>query len=641
MNAMVELGMWSWNMGNDRVVWDNDRPRVIFGLAPGDPPINAEAFVAEFLHPDEADSFAQAVARAGQAGCSFHFIGRIRRRCDGQERWVEMIGRCQPNQHADAGVHMLGTVDDVTDRKLADEKLRLSEAKYRNLFESMDEGYCLIEMVVDAAGVPQDYRFVETNPAFLAQSGLADATGRTIRDLVPAIERHWIDIYGEVAKTGQPRRFVQHSAAMGRWFNVYAAPLGTPGPALVALLFNDVTAQRRTEDELRLLAAELAEADQRKNQFLAVLAHELRNPLAPLRSGLEVLRRAPGDAAALQRTRPMMERQVAQLESLVSDLLDVERIRSGKLALRHEHVDLASLVRAAVETSQPLIDAAGHQLTLDLPQPPLWLDTDPTRIAQVLSNLLNNAARFTPQGGRIGLRARARGTQVDISITDNGLGIEADQLQALRALFAQAPPTRPQVQEGMGLGLSLVQQLVGLQGGQVQVHSDGPGLGSRFCVCLPLSAAQPSVPDMAALHPDDAEQDAAQQDVDLTPCVGRRVLVVDDNRDAGESLALLLELGGHTTQVAFSGPQALSMVQEFQPQLVFLDIGMPGMDGCQVATALRKDPRTRNLFLVALTGWGADDDRARTREAGFDHHITKPADPLAIDAVLLAVDVRG
>jgi CheY-like chemotaxis protein len=367
-----------------------------------------------------------------------------------------------------------------------------------------------------------------------------------------------------------------------------------------------------------------------------MLAHELRNPLAPLRSGLELLRKAPDDKTALQRTRPMMERQLRQLEQLVKDLLDVGRINDGTLALRRERVELEALVRVAVEASQPLIDAAGHSLELQLPPESLWLDADPTRMAQVLSNLLNNAAMATPPKGHIMLRVRPQGDDAEVCVIDNGAGMDAPTLQRVMGKLGQGA-TRPVQQpdgDGFGVGLALVRQLVALHGGEVKAHSDGPGQGSRFTLLLPqhpLRTAPAAEPDAVAMQVDG---------VDLTPGIGRRVLVVDDNRDAGESLAMLLQLGGHTTRVAYNGVQALEVAADFAPQLVFLDIGMPGMDGYAVAKALRVDPRTRQAMLVALTGWGAEDDRERTRAAGFDHHLTKPADPLAIDAVLLAADGR-
>ncbi|MET0208233.1 MAG: response regulator, partial [Burkholderiaceae bacterium] len=271
-----------------------------------------------------------------------------------------------------------------------------SELRYRTLFEAMDEGYCLIEMLFDDRGEPHDYRFLEANPAFELQTGLVDAVGKTVRDMAPGHETHWFRIYGDVARTGRPTRFVQEARQLGRWYDVYAVRMGADGSDRVAVLFKDITEDKRVQDELRRVSEQLAAQDRTKNEFIATLAHELRAPLAPLRSALEVMKRSPGDAGRIERMREMMERQLTHLVHLVDDLLDIGRVANGKLQVRREPVDVAGIISRAVEATQPLIHERGHGLDLSLPRTPLIVSADRTRMAQVIGNLLTNAAKYTP-----------------------------------------------------------------------------------------------------------------------------------------------------------------------------------------------------------------------------------------------------
>ena len=510
---------------------------------------------------------------------------------------------------------------DQTERQLAEDSLVASRARYRALFEAIDEGFCLIEMLFDEAGQPVDYRFLEANPAFEKQTGLAGAVGRTMRELIPAHEDDWFQIYGEVALTGRPVRFVNEARELGRWFDLYATRVGGEGSRTVAVLFSDITARKRSEDELRRLAAELSEADRRKNEFLATLAHELRNPLAPLRNGLQMMRLAADNPVAVAKAQDMMERQLGHMVHLVNDLLDVARISSGKLDLRMEHVPLKTVVASAVETSLPLIEKGRHELHVDLPDEPLVLNADPTRLAQVVSNLLNNAAKYTPAGGRIALAAHREGGEVVVRISDNGIGIAPESLSLVFEMFTQASGSAYRVQGGLGIGLSLVRRLVELHGGTVSASSEGEGRGSSFTVRLPLAGA-------------DALPATRESGRPPGPARGLRVLVVDDNIDAAESLSALLQMAGHEVTVARDGAEGLARAAEMHPEAVFLDIGLPDIDGCEVARRLRAMPQTAHALLVALTGWGAEEDRARSREAGFHHHLTKPAEPAVVEQLL-------
>ena len=515
----------------------------------------------------------------------------------------------------------------------AADAIRNGEQRYRDLFDAIDEGLCVIEMIYDPAGRPVDYRILEANPAFEKQSGLADAVGKTILELVPGFDGHWFETYGEVARTGEPVRLVDEAKALGRWFDIYANRIGGPGSRKVSVLFTDITERIRAEDDLRRLAAELSEQDRRKTEFLATLAHELRNPLAPIRNGLRIIGMATGDPRTLDRTREMMDRQVGHMVRLIDDLLDIARVSSGKVDLRKENVTLRAVMAGAVETSLPLIEASGHQLTLRIPDEPVLLNVDPTRLAQVLSNLLNNAAKYTPDGGRIELSAALENNQVTVSVTDSGVGIPKESLMKVFQMFNQVGRNMDRAQGGLGIGLSLVRGLVELHGGTVTAASEGSGKGSTFSMRLPQVA--PGLAQQAAAEPDAADSGAGASS--LVAVQSLRVLVVDDNVDAAESLAMIIEMGGHTTRVANDGQQALQVAGEFSPEVVFLDIGMPGKNGYEVARELRKTANGRQPVLVALTGWGADSDRLRSREAGFDHHLTKPAEIAAVEQLLAGV----
>ncbi|HZT80802.1 MAG TPA: ATP-binding protein, partial [Gemmataceae bacterium] len=371
------------------------------------------------------------------------------------------------------------------------------------------------------------------------------------------------------------------------------------------------------------IAQDLAEADRRKDEFLAMLAHELRNPLAPLRNALELLRLNQNDAAAVGQARDMAERQVRQLARLVDDLLDVSRITHGKINLQKEPVEFRRVVERAVESTRPLIAERRHRLEVSAPPEPLWLDADPTRLEQVLANLLNNAAKYTPEGGRIWLEAGRESGEVVARVRDTGIGIAPEMRGRIFELFAQADRSvASPSQWGLGIGLALVKRLVEMHGGAVECHSAGPNQGSEFVVRLPLLREGPC--------PKPAPRPAAC----AAPGPGLHVLVVDDNADAAESLAMLLRLKGHDVRLAHDGPSALRAAHDRPPDVAVLDIGLPGMSGYDLAKALRQEAGLDRALLVALTGYGHDEDRRRSAAAGFDHHLVKPVEPEALQALL-------
>ncbi|HEX9206598.1 MAG TPA: ATP-binding protein [Steroidobacteraceae bacterium] len=371
-------------------------------------------------------------------------------------------------------------------------------------------------------------------------------------------------------------------------------------------VFVDVTDEKRAIEQLQ-------EADRRKDEFLAILAHELRNPLAPMRNAIALLRAKGLPSPELQWARDVIERQMEQLTRLIDDLLDMSRIRSGKIQLRRERIDLAQVVHGAVEASRPLLDQYAHQLAIELPAEPIPLHGDLVRLAQVFCNLLNNAARYTPRGGSISITAGREGATAVVRVRDNGIGIPADMLPKIFDMFTQVDRSLERTRGGLGIGLTLVRKLVELHGGTIEARSGGAGQGCEFIVRLPV--AEPATGTVPAPSPRETARTAP---------ASRRILVVDDNRDAADGLALLLQTSGHEVQVAYDGCEAVRAARAFQPDLVFMDIGLPGLNGYDAARAIRGEPWGQRMALVALTGWGQDEDRRRSREAGFDHHLVKP-----------------
>jgi PAS domain S-box-containing protein len=487
------------------------------------------------------------------------------------------------------------------------------------------------------------------NPAGRAMAGLglkADIRGARLLDFFSDDCRAFVRtdvlpaLLGAVQKWEGELSFATPAAggAVPVYFKGFAVH-GADGAHLgLATITRDITEQKRAEDELRRIAADLSEADHRKSEFLATLAHELRNPLAPIRTGLDLLRMAPANAAGAAatgganagRVHEMMDRQLGQLIHLVDDLLDIARITRGRIELKKEAIDLRTAVSMAVESSCALIQAGGHQLQVHLPDEPLPLEADLTRLVQVLSNLLNNAAKYTPGGGRIALAAWREERQAVVAVTDSGIGIAPEAIGSVFEMFTQVRSSLDRAQGGLGIGLSLVRRLVELHGGRVQAFSAGRGRGSTFTVRLPLrrGADQSKAADGAP-----GKELAAR---------GLRVLVVDDNVDAADSLVALLAALGHETRMAHDGPSGLAAARAFRPDLAFLDIGLPGMNGHELARAIRASSELRGMMLVALTGWGAASDLTLSHEAGFDQHLTKPVSRAALEqAVATATEGRA
>ncbi len=509
---------------------------------------------------------------------------------------------------------------DVTDRKRAEVGLLESEERYRTLFTNMTEGFALGEAIIGADGQPSDFRFLEMNEAFERQSGLdRDAIrGRPIREVLPRVEQSWIDTYCGVALGAPPRRFENYNRDLDRHFSVYCF---SPARGRFAIIFSDVTERTRAEEAAHRAAEQLREADRRKDEFLGMLSHELRNPLAPIRNSLYILDRADPQGQQARRAKEVANRQVAHLTRLVDDLLDVTRIARGKIELRRADVDVAALAKRTAEDHRAVMEDRHLHLEVRVSDCPVLVNGDETRLAQVLGNLLHNAAKFTPGGGRVSLLVREEDGRAVLRVSDTGPGIPPDVLPTIFEPFTQAKQTLARSEGGLGLGLALVKGLVGLHGGEVAVNS-ATGSGTEFVVNLPLAAQRARTRSNDAADPGTARGPR------------RRVLVIDDNRDAAESLAQLVEMFGHDVEVAFDAFTGLGKASKSLPDVVLCDIGLPGMDGYEFARQLRSLSAPRAVRLVAVSGYAQTDDVEKAAEAGFDGHVAKPPDPAEIERLL-------
>ena len=415
-------------------------------------------------------------------------------------------------------------------------------------------------------------------------------------------------------------RFLRADRSNG-WLWLSSSPSQAPAATAAqrSLLLRDISGRKEAEHLLR-------DVDRRKEEFVATLAHELRNPLAPLRNGLQIMKLASDDREAVNAAREMMERQLEHMVRLVHDLLDMSRISHGSLTLQRRRIDIATVVAAALETSGPLIDLAGHDLVLSLPPHALYVEGDVTRLTQVITNLLDNAIKYTRNGGRIWLSVQARSGQVELSVRDNGVGIPPTMLARVFESFAQVTPSLERTQGGLGIGLSIVKRLIEMHGGTVAAHSDGHGQGSEFIVCLPLADVASATDSTSGSAPSTAAHAA------------RRILVVDDNVDSALSLAAILELEGNELCTAHDGMAAVAASAAFKPNVIFLDIGLPELNGYEVCRRIRQQDSGRDAFIVALTGWGQQQDLDMARAAGFDRHLVKPVEIAVIENVLASLD---
>ncbi|MEZ5653728.1 MAG: PAS domain-containing protein [Burkholderiaceae bacterium] len=551
------------------------------------------------------------------------------RRFDGEWRWMQVYAAVI----RDSGgrpLEWFGMHSDITAQRLQESTLRESEALLSAALAAGQMGvwswnvddnvsiwskreYELLGLEVGDGPEPTDRFFQLVHP----------------HDL-PALQDNMESALRTGARFDHEFRVV-HSSGEVRWLagtgRVERNASGQP-VRMIGINY-DITSQRESRAKLQSMASQLAEADRRKNVFLATLAHELRNPLAPIRTGLELLKGAADNPALLEKVRQLMERQTNQLVALVDDLLDVARITQNKFELRKARIELASVVEAAVEACSSAVDRAGHTLAVNTATHPVVIDADLNRLTQIVCNLLNNAAKYTPSGGSLLLSAYQQGADAVITVSDNGIGIAPDQQERIFEMFAQIDHAQITGHTGLGVGLALVRSLVQMHGGNISVHSDGPDQGSTFTVRLPVSEQQFPT-EQAAVDPGAGPED--------TPSL--RILVVDDNDDAAQSLTMLIENLGYEVHTASDGRQAIIAAADLRPDIVLMDIGMPGMNGIEAARAIRNEPWGKKPVLIALTGWGQDSDRQQTEEAGFDQHFVKPIDAAALTHLLASLRDR-
>ena len=592
---------------------------------------------------DARGDIERSVARAaGGEGSSFQAYCPTAK---GTPKWWEVT--VSPVRDAEGGpvVRLLSVSRDVTERKQAADHLRESAERYR----------AAIAVISDVIWTNSADGLMEGE-----QCGWSDFTGQSHKEYQG---QGWLQaIHPDDVKTTleawshavqQKSLFIfEHRVRRrdGQWrlCSIRAVPLWGDGAVREWVgVHIDITERKRGEEKLRQFAADLSEADHRKDEFLATLAHELRNPLAPIRNGLQLMKLADGrraggarsasagaqldrrqwrdrrgQQATIEKARSMMERQLTQMVRLVDDLMDASRINLGKLELRKERLPLASVVNSAVEASRPLMGQMGHKLTVTLPEQPIIVDADMTRLAQVFLNLLNNAAKYSDRGGHIRLNVESQGSEVVVTVKDNGIGIDADKLPQVFEMFTQLGGTFERSQGGLGIGLTLVKRLVDMHGGSVEAKSDGPALGSEFVVRLPvvLEASQPQASRVA--------------DGPTATKPSLRILIVDDNRDGADSLSEMLKMMGNDTRTAYDGQQGVDLAGEYRPDVILLDIGLPKLNGYEACRLIREQLNGKRVVLIAMTGWGQDEDRRRSREAGFDHHMVKPLNPQSLVRML-------
>jgi PAS domain S-box-containing protein len=508
----------------------------------------------------------------------------------------------------------------------AEQASRRRGAQFKTLLDQAPLGVYLVDA---------DFRVREVNP--IARLAFGDIPGGLIgRDFDEVIHVVWakpyadeiVRIFRRTLETGEPYTMPEHAEVrVDRGITEYyewrvdRIPLAD-GRSGVVCYFRDISAQVLARHAIEESREALRQADRRKDEFLATLAHELRNPLAPMRNGLELMKLAQSDGEGIERARTLIERQLGQMVRLVDDLLDLSRISRGTVELRRARVPLAAVVRQAVETSQPAMEAAGHALTLEVPEEPIIVNADDVRLAQAVANLLHNAAKYTEPGGRIRLAVARAGAEAVVMVEDNGVGMSPDMLPKVFEMFTQVDRSLERSQGGLGIGLAIVKRLVEMHGGSVEAYSAGVGQGSRFTVRLPVA------------RPVSGGEPERREARFLAAPVRRRILVVDDNEDSAMSMALLLTGMGNETRTAHEGLEALEVGATFLPEIILLDIGMPRLNGYETARRIREQPWGQSVKLVAVTGWGQEADRRRSQEAGFDHHLVKPVDPAALSKLL-------
>ncbi len=625
----INAVFWLKEVPENRVSYVSPAYERLWGWNPQDLYTNQHTWV-DRIHPDDRDATDRAYrekAAAGQFDQEYRIILD-----DGSIHWVR--DRCFPLQDQTGTIYRFaGIAEDITNRKQTEAVLQQSEELYRTLFESIEDGFSLIELLFDETNTPIDYRFLETNPAFEQQTGLKQAAGKTARQLIPELEAHWFETYSRVALTGQPIRFENRSDALNRWFDVYACRVGSPESRKVAILFKDISERKQFElerDRLlqqeQLARAEAERANRIKDEFLAVLSHELRSPLNPILGWSQLMQTRNFDPAKTAEALATIERNAKLQTQLIDDLLDMAKILHGKFSINAAPVNLRFVIESAIDT---VMTAAVAKTILLHPVLPTDVQVygDAARLQQVVWNLLSNAVKFTPSYGRVEVWLEPVGNQAQVTITDTGKGIAPNFLPDIFESFRQEDVSTTRKHGGLGLGLAIVRSLVEAHGGTIRAESPGEGLGSTFTVQLPLLSSEP---------------ESQQPETGLEPILdltGIRVLTVDDDPDARELLtALLTQYGANVLTVA-SAADALANLESFQPDLLVIDIGMPEVDGYTLLQQIRALPsqQGKQIPAIALTAYAREDDLQRAIASGYQQHVAKPLEPERLVQAVIAL----
>ncbi len=623
--AAAKIGTWEYDVVQGRL-WADANMAHYFGLSPEEAQGGPLEPYMRAMHPDDRDRVAQAIQEAIDTGDLYQCEYRLLLP-DQTLRWVIARGRIERDTEGKT-IHFPGIVFDVTAQREAETKaahLAMEADRDRRLFETILSSSPDYIYTFDLDG-----RFTFANQRLISLWGergvnLIGETFNDLEDYPRHIAERLTRQVQQVIATGQPVRdeVTRDYGTKIMHFDYILVPvIGENGEVeAVAGSTRDIT-ERKEHERL------LEESDRRKDEFLAVLAHELRNPLAPIRTGIEILKISDQFPDSLEHVRRTMERQMEQLIVLVNDLLDISRITLGKLHLRPAKVDLADVIGNAVDSTKPEFEAKKHHFEVRIPDIPMPVEVDPHRLAQIYSNLLTNAAKYTPEGGEISLTVELLDTEVLVRVRDNGIGIPTAQQEHIFDMFGQVDNQRSG-SAGLGIGLTLVKSLVELHNGSVGFHSDGADQGSEFWVRIPRLPME-EAPASEAVEPK----------VESPPphTSRKKVLIVDDNPASVETMSMAVEMFGHETQTARDGVEAVEVAEQFRPEIVLMDIGMPRMNGYEAARAIREKPWGTELILVALSGWGQDSDRHKAFDAGFNHHLVKPAEPSKIRALFDSLD---
>lgn len=577
----------------------------------------------QFIHPEDVDEHIRGWLHATQTGEEYEHESRFRR-ADGEYRWHVSRGVPMRNE-AGRIVMWMGANTDIHDIKLIELALIDSEIRYRRLFETAKDGILILDT--------ESGRITDANPfmsellgyshehflgkqlweiGLFSDKAANEAAVRTLQD------KGYIRYEHLPLETSQGQRVEVEVVA-----NAYREDHHN----VIQCNIRDITERSKLENQMQEHAEELADLHRRKDEFLAMLSHELRNPLAPITNAVQLLGLQKTDDRLQHQARTIIERQVGQLTRLIDDLLEVSRITTGRIHLQKERVGLNSVVESACETTRPLMDQHHHELTVFLSSQPIWVNGDPARLEQVIVNLLTNAAKYTVEGGTMSIAVQREGDEAVLRVRDSGVGIAPELLPHIFDLFTQADRSLDRSKGGLGIGLCLAKRLVEMHDGNIKVDST-LGTGSEFVVHIPVMTA-PAVPPTSPKHIVPRSDGAAL-----------RVLVVDDNRDSAQSLGMLLEATGHDVQLAYDGPTALQATLDYRPHVMLLDIGLPGLDGYEVAKRIREQPTLNNIILVAMTGYGNLADVRRSEEAGFNHHLVKPADFMKVKEILASISEK-